>query len=82
MPRPRPFAHAFNVLSISLLTSAQVIGMATARRPFLEPQPLLLGHDRVFLSAGYGHGAAVIQLEASGGRFSRSRLHQRQYGGV
>ena len=25
-------------------------------------QPLLLGDDRVFLSAGYGHGAAVIEV--------------------
>ncbi len=32
-------------------------------------QPLLLGNDRIFLSAGYGHGAAVIQLEPSGDRF-------------
>jgi outer membrane protein assembly factor BamB len=32
-------------------------------------QPLLLGNDRVFLSAGYGHGAAVIEVSQSGGRF-------------
>ena len=25
-------------------------------------QPLLLGHDRVFLSAGYGHGSAVFEV--------------------
>jgi outer membrane protein assembly factor BamB len=31
-------------------------------------QPLLLGNDRVFLSAGYGQGAAVIEVSQSGGR--------------
>ena len=33
-------------------------------------QPLLLGNDRVFLSAGYGHGAAVIEVSQTGGRFA------------
>jgi len=33
-------------------------------------QPLLLGGDRVFLSAGYGHGAAVIEVSRSGDRFA------------
>jgi outer membrane protein assembly factor BamB len=33
-------------------------------------QPLLLGNDRVFLSAGYGHGAAVIEVTQTGGRFA------------
>ena len=32
-------------------------------------QPLLLGNDRVFLSAGYGHGAAVFEVMRSGDRF-------------
>ena len=32
-------------------------------------QPLLLGDDRVFLSAGYGHGAAVVDVSQSSGRF-------------
>ena len=31
-------------------------------------QPLLLGNDRVFLSAGYGHGAAVIEVSQAGDR--------------
>jgi outer membrane protein assembly factor BamB len=30
-------------------------------------QPLLIGNDRVFLSAGYGHGAAVLELRRAGG---------------
>lgn len=33
-------------------------------------QPLLLGNDRVFLSAGYGHGAAVVEVSQTGGRFA------------
>jgi outer membrane protein assembly factor BamB len=32
-------------------------------------QPLLLGGDRVFLSAGYGKGAAVFEVTRSGDRF-------------
>ena len=33
-------------------------------------QPLLLGNDRVFLSAGYGHGAAVLEVSRAGDRFT------------
>ncbi len=33
-------------------------------------QPLLLGNDRVFLSAGYGHGAAVFEVTRTGDNFS------------
>jgi outer membrane protein assembly factor BamB len=32
-------------------------------------QPLLLGNDRVFVSAGYGQGAAVIEVTRDGGQF-------------
>jgi outer membrane protein assembly factor BamB len=31
-------------------------------------QPLLIGTDRVFLSASYGHGAAVFELRQAGGQ--------------
>jgi outer membrane protein assembly factor BamB len=37
-------------------------------------QPLLLGDDRVFVSTGYGSGAAAIELTQSGGRFSVREL--------
>jgi len=37
-------------------------------------QPLLLGNDRVFVSTGYGSGAAAIELSQSGGRFSVREL--------
>ena len=33
-------------------------------------QPLLLGSGRVFISSGYGVGAAVVEVSASGDRFS------------
>jgi len=33
-------------------------------------QPLLLGEDRIFVSASYGTGAAVIALEPAGDRFT------------
>jgi len=33
-------------------------------------QPLLLGNDRVFLSAGYGHGAAVFEVTRAADRFT------------
>ena len=32
-------------------------------------QPLLTGGDRVFISSGYGHGCALIEIEAVGGEF-------------
>ncbi|HVJ27284.1 MAG TPA: PQQ-binding-like beta-propeller repeat protein, partial [Vicinamibacterales bacterium] len=37
-------------------------------------QPLLLGDDRVFVSTGYGSGAAAIQLTKDGDRFSVREL--------
>lgn len=36
-------------------------------------QPLLLGNDRVFLSAAYGHGAAVFEVTPAGDNF-RTRV--------
>jgi outer membrane protein assembly factor BamB len=33
-------------------------------------QPLIVGDNRVFLSTGYGTGAAVLELTAAGDRFS------------
>ena len=37
-------------------------------------QPLLLGNDQVFVSTGYGSGAAAIQLTKEGDRFSVREL--------
>lgn len=39
-------------------------------------QPLLLGGDRVFLSAGYGHGAAVFEVVRSGDQFATRTIWQ------
>ena len=37
-------------------------------------QPLVIGDDRVFLSAGYGHGATVIELTRVGEQFTVETL--------
>ena len=37
-------------------------------------QPLILGHDRVFLSAAYGHGAAVFEVTRSNGGFTARQV--------
>jgi outer membrane protein assembly factor BamB len=39
-------------------------------------QPLLLGDDRVFVSASYGHGAAVVQVTRDGDRFAVREIWQ------
>ena len=39
-------------------------------------QPLLLGGDRVFLSAGYGQGAAVFEVVRSGDQFTTRTIWQ------
>ena len=41
-------------------------------------QPLVLGDDRVFLSAGYGHGAAVIEIASAGGRQAAREIWRNQ----
>ena len=39
-------------------------------------QPIVLGQGRVFISAGYGHGAAVVQVQRTSGGFEASALWQ------
>jgi outer membrane protein assembly factor BamB len=41
-------------------------------------QPLLVGNDRVFLSASYGKGAAVFEVERSGDRFTTRTVWENQ----
>ena len=41
-------------------------------------QPLLLGNDRVFLSASYGAGAAVFEVQRVGDVFTTTTLWQNQ----
>ncbi|MEW5975312.1 MAG: PQQ-binding-like beta-propeller repeat protein [Acidobacteriota bacterium] len=39
-------------------------------------QPLILGDNRVFLSAGYGHGAAVVEISRQNGSFTTRTVWQ------
>jgi len=39
-------------------------------------QPLVIGENRVFLSAGYGHGAALVEVTRSGDSFAAKLLWQ------
>jgi outer membrane protein assembly factor BamB len=69
------------VRQILVVSASRAMGLTTGEgrllweSPWSTPmgisvaQPLLLGEDRVFVSAGYGHGAAVIGVSQSGGRF-------------
>jgi outer membrane protein assembly factor BamB len=41
-------------------------------------QPLLLGNDRVFLSASYGQGAAVFEVRRDGDRFATRTIWENQ----
>jgi len=67
---------------ILVVTARRVAGLAVEDgtllwdHPWVVPtvpnisQPVLLGDDRVFLSASYGHGAAVIRLTRTSDNFS------------
>ncbi len=37
-------------------------------------QPIVVGDDRIFVSSGYGHGCALVQLESAGGAFRPREL--------
>ncbi len=41
-------------------------------------QPIVLGGDRVFLSAGYGHGAAVVEVAREGGLLAAREIWRNQ----
>ena len=70
------------VRQILVVTARRAIGVTTDRGERLweypwvtqmgisVAQPLLVGGDRVFLSAGYGHGAAVFEVIRTGDAFS------------
>lgn len=70
------------VQQILVVTASRVVGLTTDEGrllweyPWVVPtvpniaQPLELGGDRLFLSASYGHGAAVIEIRRSGDRFN------------
>jgi outer membrane protein assembly factor BamB len=69
------------VQQIVVVTASRVVGLTTDGRLLWEypwvtnmginvAQPVLLDDDRVFISAGYDHGAAVFQVEGTGKTFS------------
>lgn len=39
-------------------------------------QPILAGPSRVFISAGYGHGAALVEISEQGGKFQAATVWQ------
>lgn len=76
------------VRQILVVTATRAVGLTTdGQRVLWEypwatqmaisvAQPLLLGNDRIFLSAGYGHGAAVFEVVRAGDRFSTRTVWQ------
>jgi outer membrane protein assembly factor BamB len=41
-------------------------------------QPLVVGADRIFLSASYGHGAALVEVQRDGDRFTTRTVWENQ----
>ncbi|MBA3296327.1 MAG: PQQ-binding-like beta-propeller repeat protein [Acidobacteria bacterium] len=70
------------VKQIVLFTATRLVGITPDRGELLwelpwktqyevnASQPVLIGADRLFISTGYGTGAAAIELSQAGGRFS------------
>ena len=70
------------VRQVLIVSAARAVGVVTASGRLLweypwptgqginVAQPVLLGGDRVFLSASYGQGAAVFELRRDGERFT------------
>jgi outer membrane protein assembly factor BamB len=74
------------VPQIVLVTATRVVGITTDAGRLLwsypwetdmginAAQPLLLGGDRVFISSGYGQGAAVFEVTRAGDRFETREI--------
>lgn len=74
------------VRQILVVTAERVVGLSTDGASILwshawpapnginAAQPLLIGDDRIYLSAGYGMGAAVIQVSRSGDGFTTREI--------
>lgn len=74
------------VKQIVLFTATRLVGITPDRGELLwelpwktqyevnASQPVLIGADRLFISTGYGTGAATIELSQAGGRFSVREL--------
>jgi outer membrane protein assembly factor BamB len=75
---------------ILVVTASRVVGLTVDEGRLLwdypwsnnqginAAQPLLVGNDRVFLSASYGSGAAVIQVTREGEGFRAASVWQNQ----
>jgi outer membrane protein assembly factor BamB len=73
---------------IALITATRVVGIAANGGRLLwefswptsqginAAQPLMLGNDRVFVSSGYGQGAAVFEVTRDGDRFATRTIWQ------
>ncbi len=73
---------------ITFVSATRVVGLAaeTGRLLWEYPwptsqginaaQPLMLGNDRVFVSSGYGQGAAVFEVTRAGERFATRTVWQ------
>ncbi len=76
------------VRQLLIVTATRVVGLPPEGGPVLweQPwetanginvaQPLLLGGDRILLSAGYGHGAMVLAVTRTGDRFATETIWQ------
>lgn len=74
------------VRQILVVTAERLVGLATDGRsvlwahPWPAPnginaaQPLVIGDDRIYLSSGYGMGAAVIQVDHRDGRVTTREI--------
>lgn len=72
---------------ILIVTGSRVVGLTTDGKLLWEypwtteydinaAQPLLVGSDRFFISSGYGHGAALVQVTKSGDSFNANTIWQ------
>lgn len=73
---------------IVTVTASRVVGMApedgallweypwTTEYDVNASQPIVTGPNRFFISAGYGHGAAVVELQPSGKTFTTRTVWQ------
>lgn len=70
---------------ILVVSASRAVGLTVAGKLLWEypwstsydinsSQPLLVGGDRFLLSAGYGHGAALVRVSKSGDAFSAERV--------
>ena len=73
---------------ITFITATRVVGITVDNGRLLwefpwptsqginAAQPLMLGDDRVFVSSGYGQGAAVFEVSRNGDRFATRTIWQ------